>query len=104
MFEIACEIANTSGKTLTIETSIPEAEKPDVQILKSGQQMGVFASQTGSTVKITVVSVEATDRIEKLEAALREIETLELDPRNSGQTWVEALRRIARKALEKKDD
>ena len=71
MFEIVCEVANTSGKTLTIETSIPEAEKPDVQILKSGQQMGVFASQTGSTVKITVVSVEATDRIEKLEAVLQ---------------------------------
>ena len=47
---------------------------------------------------------EAADRIEKLEAALREIETLELDPRNSGQTWVEALRQIARKALEGKDD
>ena len=74
MFEIACEVANTSGKTLTIETSIPEAEKPDVQILKSGQQMGVFASQTGSTVKITVVFVEDADRIEKLEAALRQIE------------------------------
>ena len=74
MFEIVCEVANTSGKTLTIETSIPEAEKPDVQILKSGQQMGVFASQTGSTVKITVVFVEDADRIEKLEAALRQIE------------------------------
>ena len=76
MFEIVCEVANTSGKTLTIETSIPEAEKPDVQILKSGQQMGIFASQTGSTVKITVVSVEATDRIEKLETALREVLSL----------------------------
>ena len=72
MFEIVCEVANTSGKTLTIETSIPEAEKPDVQILKSGQQMGVFASPTRSTVKITVVSVEDADRIETLEAALRE--------------------------------
>jgi tRNA A58 N-methylase Trm61 len=49
-----------------------------------------------------VAKLEA--RIEKLEAALREIETLELDPRNSGQTWVEALRRIARKALEGKDE
>ena len=48
---------------------------------------------------------EAADRIEELEAALRKIETLELDPRNSGQMWVEALRQIARKALgEKKDD
>ena len=71
MFEIVCEVANTSGKTLTIETSIPEAEKPDVQILKSGQQMGIFASQTGSTVKITVVFVEDADRIKTLEAALR---------------------------------
>jgi hypothetical protein len=73
MFEIVCELANTSGKTLTIESSIPEAVKPDVQILKSGQQLGVFASQTRSTVKITVVSVEADARIEQLEAALREI-------------------------------
>ena len=73
MFEIACEVANTSGKTLTIETSIPEEEKPDVQILKSGQKISIFASQTGSTVKITVVFVEDADRIEKLEAALREI-------------------------------
>ena len=48
--------------------------------------------------------VAAADRIEELEAALREIETLELDPRNSGQTWVEALRQIARKALEEKKD
>jgi hypothetical protein len=42
------------------------------------------------------------DRIEELEAALRDIETLELDPRNSGQMWVEALRQIAREALEDK--
>jgi len=47
---------------------------------------------------------EAADRIEELEAALREIETLELDPRNSGQMWVEALRQIARKALGEKTD
>ena len=46
----------------------------------------------------------AADRIETLEVALREIETLELDPRNSGQAWVEALRQIARKALEEKTD
>lgn len=58
MFEIVCEVANTTGKTLIIETSIPEAEKPDVQILKNGHQMGVFASPTRSTVKITIVSVE----------------------------------------------
>jgi hypothetical protein len=47
---------------------------------------------------------EAADRIEELEAALRKIENLELDPRNSGQTWVEALRQIARKALGEKTD
>jgi len=47
---------------------------------------------------------EAADRIEKLEAALREIETLELDPRNSGQMWVETLRQIARNALGGKTD
>ena len=47
---------------------------------------------------------EAADRIEKLEAALRDIETLELDPRNSGQMWVEALRQIARAALREKTD
>ena len=46
----------------------------------------------------------AADRIEQLEAALREIETLELDPRNSGQAWVKALRQIARAALEEKTD
>jgi hypothetical protein len=47
---------------------------------------------------------QAADRIEQLEAALRKIETLELDPRNSGQMWVEALRQIARKALGEKTD
>jgi hypothetical protein len=47
----------------------------------------------------------AADRIEILEEALRKIETLELDPRNSGQMWVEALRQIARAAIKgKKDD
>jgi hypothetical protein len=51
------------------------------------------------------LTTEAADRIEELEAALRKIETLELDPRNSGQMWVEALRQIARAAIkEKKDD
>jgi hypothetical protein len=101
MFEIVCELANTSGKTLTIESSIPEAEKPDVQILKSGQQLGVFASQTRSTVKITVVSVETDARIEKLEAALRAIIVhCEVPaPPNA-----EALEMFARKALEGKDD
>ena len=44
------------------------------------------------------------DRIEKLEAALREIEILEVDPRCSGQMWVETLKEVARKALEGKDD
>lgn len=118
MFEIVCEVANTSGKTLTIETSIPEAEKPDVQILKSGQQMGVFASQTGSTVKITVVSVEAIDRIERLEAALREIaqnnyglQGMMEDGTDTPEARVEYYagqvdwrRRLARKTLEGKDD
>ena len=121
MFEIVCEVANTSGKTLTIETSIPEAEKPDVQMLKSGHQMGVFASPTRSTVKITVVSVEASDRIEKLEAALREIaKTVTIVDENwhpsyhdfsftqvQAEGMSEALAArlmIARKALEGKDD
>ena len=39
-------------------------------------------------------------RIEKLEAALREIEILEVDPRCSGQMWVETLKEVARKALD----
>ena len=39
-------------------------------------------------------------RIEKLETALREIEILEVDPRCSGQMWVETLKEAARKALE----
>ena len=42
----------------------------------------------------------AADRIEKLETALREIEILEVDPRCSGQMWVETLKEVARKALE----
>ena len=42
---------------------------------------------------------DAADQIEILEEALRKIETLELDPRNSGQMWVEALKQIARAAL-----
>jgi hypothetical protein len=46
---------------------------------------------------------EAADRIEKLETALREIEILEVDPRCSGQMWVETLKAVARKALEGKD-
>ena len=49
------------------------------------------------------LTTEAADRIKELEAALRKIETLELDPRNSGQMWVEALRQIARKALGEKN-
>ena len=40
------------------------------------------------------------NRIEKLKAALREIEILEVDPRCSGQMWVETLKVVARKALE----
>jgi hypothetical protein len=109
MFEIVCELANTSGKTLTIETSIPEAEKPDVQILKNGHQLGVFASQTRSTVKITVVSVENADRIEKLEAALRDIEVwVNAPPSAYSMMALDGLFSIAReaiaKALEEKDE
>ena len=47
----------------------------------------------------SIAAGQAADRIELLEQALRGIETLELDPRNSGQMWVEALRQIARAAL-----
>jgi hypothetical protein len=111
MFEIVCEVANISGKTLTIETSIPEAEKPDIQILKSGQQLGVFASPTRSTVKITVVSVEDADRIEKLEVALREIIDIHPFKDPEGDVSVKSLVDLvfhinlnARKALEGKDD
>lgn len=39
------------------------------------------------------------DEIERLREALREIEILEVDPRNSGQMWVETLKEVARKAL-----
>lgn len=39
------------------------------------------------------------DDIERLREALREIEILEVDPRNSGQMWVETLKEVARKAL-----
>ena len=42
---------------------------------------------------------KAADEIERLRAALQEIETLELDPRNSGQMWVETLKEVARAAL-----
>ena len=41
----------------------------------------------------------AADEIERLRGALREIEFLEMDPRNSGQMWVETLKEVARKAL-----
>jgi uncharacterized protein YllA (UPF0747 family) len=74
MFEIVCEVANTTGKDITLELSIPEAEHPDVQIVKNGQQIGVFAGPNKSTVKINIVSTELSDRIEQLEAALRKIE------------------------------
>jgi hypothetical protein len=102
MFEIVCELANTSGKTLTIESSIPEAVKPDVQILKSGQQLGVFASQTRSTVKITVVSVEADARIEKLEAALNKIrETSNASTLFTHKRNIEVIWEIVNETLEK---
>ena len=45
---------------------------------------------------------EAADEIERLREALREIEILEVDPRNSGQMWVETLKEVARKALGEK--
>ena len=41
----------------------------------------------------------AADEIERLREALREIEILEVDPRSSGQMWVETLKEVARKAL-----
>jgi hypothetical protein len=55
--------------------------------------------------EVTFDHLEKQDnRIEKLKAALREIEILEVDPRCSGQMWVETLKEVARKALEGKDD
>ena len=45
---------------------------------------------------------DAADEIERLRGALREIEILEVDPRNSGQMWVETLKEVARKALGEK--
>ena len=97
MFEIACKVANKSGKALTIEISIPEEEKPDVQILMSECEISVFASPTRSTVKITVVSVEDADRIEKLEAALREITWIATPDHEEAR---HKATEIARKALE----
>ena len=100
MFNIACEVANTSGKTITLEMSIPEAEKPDVQVLESGQQLGVFASQTRSTVKVTVTSVETDGRIEKLEAALREIEVwVNAPPSAYSMMALDGLFAIARESI-----
>lgn len=45
----------------------------------------------------------AADEIERLRKALREIEFLEMDPRNSGQMWVETLKEVARKTLVEKE-
>jgi hypothetical protein len=45
----------------------------------------------------------AADEIERLREALREIEILEVDPRSSGQMWVETLKEVARKALGEKE-
>jgi len=45
----------------------------------------------------------AADEIERLRKALREIEILEVDPRSSGQMWVETLKEVARKALGEKE-
>ena len=46
---------------------------------------------------------KAADEIERLRAALREIEDCDLDPRLSRQSCVEQLQSKARKALEGKD-
>jgi hypothetical protein len=73
MIEIVCEVANTTGKDITLELSIPEAEQPDVQILKSEQQIGIFAAPNGGTVQIKIISTEFSERNKELEAALREI-------------------------------
>jgi len=45
----------------------------------------------------------AADEIERLRKALREIVILEVDPRSSGQMWVETLKEVARKALGEKE-
>jgi hypothetical protein len=64
-----------------------------------------LAEKTGTKVRYSPADERLVERVRKMEKALRKIETLELDPRNSGQMWVEALRQIARKALgEKKND
>jgi hypothetical protein len=73
MLEIVCEIANTTGKDITLELSIPEAEQPDVHVLNSGQQIGVFAGPNKSTVQIKIVSTEFSNRVQALEEAMREI-------------------------------
>lgn len=70
-------------------------EKLEAGELEFDRVIGAYASE----------NARFRDRIEKLEAALREIEILEVDPRCSGQMWVETLKEIARAALgEKKDD
>jgi hypothetical protein len=58
MFEFACEIANDTDKQVTLEIIIPEASKPDKQVLEHGQSIGVFKSATGSTIKITITEVK----------------------------------------------
>jgi hypothetical protein len=73
MYKIVCEVANTTGKDITLELSIPEAEQPDVQILKTDQQIGVFAGPNESTVQIKIVSTGFSERNKELESALREI-------------------------------
>jgi hypothetical protein len=75
MLEIVCEVANTTGKDITLELSIPEAEQPDVQILKTDQQIGVFAGPNESTVQIKIVSTGFSDQIKALEAALDDVAT-----------------------------
>ena len=95
MFKIVCEVANTTGKDIMLELSIPEAEHPDVQILKTDQQIGVFAGPNESTVQIKIVSTGFSDRTKELEAALREISQAVGDP---AAYW------IARAALGEKKD
>ena len=102
MFKSVCEVANTTGRDITLELSIPEAEQPDVQILKNGQQIGVFAGPNESTVQIKIVSTGFFERSRKLELALLEIANFELYGDYSNAY---VLQPIARAALgEKKDD
>ena len=61
-------------------------------------RLGDFSPFSGEYIK-DADKDEAADEIERLREALREIEFLEMDPRNSGQMWVETLKEVARKTL-----